>query len=254
MSPLAENDIRDRLRAALDDIQTSPRPLPELRRAVIRRRRERQLALIAAAGVLAVAGITAGLATAGGAGPRDKVVPEKQVDPVPALHRYVKASHGTSLTALVTGADGGTYAADLEAGKVHVLSFDGRVWTSVAQLGSPISGPPIIAVRPGPRGAGDSAAFQVDLPGGDQVYNGIVVDSGTWRYADFDCGKTTVACSGRGHRATRYSTDGTEINGAFHSEPNSCNPNCAAGTRYDVTWRWDPTYAVFVVASSFKMQ
>jgi hypothetical protein len=256
MSPLAENDVRDRLHSALDDIRPAQRPLTELRRAITRRRRQRQVTVMVAAGVLAAAGISIGLAATGPSGPprSDRIVPRKQMDPVPALGDYIVANHGTSPTTPVTGADGGTYAADIQAGRVHVLSFDGSLWSSVAELGAPMPGPPVVAVHRGPDGAGDAAAFQVDEAGGDAVYNGVVVhDDSQWHYADFDCGTTAVACAEGGHKATTWQVDATEVGGAFHSEPNSCTPSCVAGTRYDVTWHWDRTQGVFVVASSVKM-
>lgn len=252
--PVAESDVRSRLQTALAEFQAPARPLADLRRAVMRRRRQRQVAAMVAAGVLAGAGISIGLVATGGPGPHDRIKATTTADPVKTLHSYVVAQHGSSPTAALIGADGGTYAADIEGGKVHVLSFDGQGWASVAELGSPLPGPPIVAVRRGPDGAGNAAAFQVDVAGGDSVDNGIVVsDGGAWRYADFDCGTTTVACAGRGHRATKFAVDGTEVNGVFHSEPNSCSPSCVAGTRYDVTWRWDSTFGVFVVASAVKM-
>ena len=256
MSPLAENDLRTRLHSALEDIQPVTRPLADLRRSVIRRRRQRQAAVMVAAGIVAAAGISIGLAATGPSGPPrgDKIVPRKQIDPVPALADYVRASHGTSATGVVAGADGNTYAADIEAGKVHILSFDGAIWSSVAELGAPMPGPPVVAVHVGPDGAGDAAAFQVDEAGGDAVYNGVVVNvAGQWRYAGFDCGATDVACAAGGHKVTKWQVDATEVARAFHSEPNSCTPSCVAGTRYDVTWRWDSSRRVFVAASSVKM-
>jgi hypothetical protein len=257
-SPLAESDVRSRLQSALDDIKPSSRPLADVRRAIVRRRRRRQAAAMVAAGVLVAVGISVGLAATGGSdgGRGDRLVPEvpAPVDPTLALNTYVTTHKATSPTHAVTTPDGGTYAADIEAGRVHVLSFDGHVWSSAAELGSPMPGPPVVAVHPGPDAAGDAAAFQVDEAGGDAVYNGVIVNvRGGWSYADFDCGTTAVACAAGGHRATTWQIDATEVKGAFHSEPNSCTPSCVAGTRYDVTWRWDGTQGVFVVASSVKV-
>ena len=256
MSPLAENDLRDRLHSALDDIRPAQRPLTELRRAVTRRRRQRQAAVMAAAGVLAATGISIGLAANGPSGPprTDKIVPQKPADPVVALTIYLGTHDSSSPTLPVDGADGGTYAADIENGRVDVLSFDGAAWSSVAELGGPMPGPPVVAVHVGPDGAGDAVAFQVDEAGGDAVYNGVLVhNDGAWEYANFDCGTTSVACAAGGHKATLWQVDATEVHGAIHSEPNSCNPSCVAGTRYDVTWRWDKALGVFVVESSVKM-
>ena len=255
MSPLAENDVRARLHSALEDIQPVTRPLVELRRSVNRRRRRRQAAVMVAAGLVAASGISIGLAAARPSGPprSDKIVPQKHIDPVSALRAYLVAHHGTSPTPIITGADGGTYAAFLEAGKPKVLSFDGTAWSSVTPLGSPMKGVPVVAVRRGPDGAGDAAAFQVDFAGGDAVYNGVIVHArGQWQFAFFHCGKLAVACT-RNVRDIDVQVDGTEVNHVFHSEPNSCSPTCVAGTRYDVTWRWDSTQGVFVVASSVKM-
>jgi hypothetical protein len=145
----------------------------------------------------------------------------------------------------------GTFAVDVVGERVHVLAFDGTGWTSVTDLGSPLGRVPPVDTARGPEGAGDGVTFQIDLAGADAVFNGIVVrDQGSWRYADFDCGTTAVACAGDPGNATRYAVNGTEVDGTFHSEPNDCDPSCAGGTHYDVAWRWNPTYGTFAVASS----
>lgn len=255
-APLTEDDVRSHLHAVLDEVDATPRPFAELHRAVATRRRNRRLTGGIAAAAILGAGVRIGLTYAGGpdAGRADKLVPAHPVDPVPALRAYVAAHHGTSPTTPLRGPDGGIYAADLEAGKVHVLSFAGQSWFSVAEPGSPLPGPPLVAVRRGPEDVGPGAvAFQVDVAGGDAVLNGILVGAGAgWDYADFDCGTTRVACAGDGNNATKYQVDGTEVDHIFHSEPNTCAPSCVAGTRYDVTWRWDSTYGVFVVGSAVK--
>jgi hypothetical protein len=264
---LSEDDVRAHLHGALDEVDVSARPFAELHHAVTaRRRRRRVVGASVVAAVLGV-GIAAGLSVTGGNGHRDGAVIQPvapKVDPAVALRDYVSANDATSPTAVITGADGGTYAADIESGKVHVLSFDGQSWGSVAEPGSPLSssalpgsaqpGPPVVAVHRGPDLADHGVAFQVDVAGGDAVFNGILVGIGAgWNYADFDCGKTKVACAAGGDKATTYAVDGTEVDHTFHSEPNDCTPSCVTGTRYDVTWRWDPTYGVFVVQSAVTM-
>jgi hypothetical protein len=254
--PLTEDDVRAHLHGALDEVDVLPRPFAELRSAVTVRRRHRRIAGATVVAAVLGVGIASGLSAVGGNEHRDGAViqpVEPKVDPAVALRNYVSANSATSPTAVIAAPDGGTYAADIEAGKVHVLSFEGHVWSSVAELGAPLTGPPVIAVHRGPDGAGSAAAFQVDEAGADAVFNGVVVSiGGEWHYATFDCGTTAVACAGGRNKATTYAVDGTEVGGAFHSEPNDCTPNCAEGTRYDVTWRWDSTLGVFVVDSAVK--
>lgn len=255
--PLTEDDVRAHLHTALDEVSATPRPFNELHRAVtVRRRQRRGAGAVVTAAVLGV-GIAGGLSAVGGHDHRRGAVIEPiepKVDPAVALRNYVTANNGTSPTAVIGGADGGTYAADIEAGKVQVLSFDGHVWSSVVQLGAPLPGPPVIAAHRGPDGAGSAAAFQVDEAGGDAVFNGVVVNvGGEWRYANFDCGSTDVACAAGAGKVTTYEYDATEVDHAFHSEAKVCTPSCVAGARYDVTWRWDAASGGFVVDSAVKM-
>jgi hypothetical protein len=90
------------------------------------------------------------------------------------------------------------------------------------------------------------ASFALRYTGGDVSYFGGVIydDNGTWTDAQFgSCGHHKLCYPGN------EEPYGHPVSDRFVSVSNDCAPDCAAGTQYRVTWRWNAAARKFEAVS-----
>lgn len=279
---LDPNEVSDRLHAALDNMTVTPPPAADLHRAIRVKRHHRLVVGGAGTALLAAAATTVLVLASSGQPARHRAnveigtqpsspVPQTTPSPTPstdgttnqvpqpgsvstaaarALPTYLAEHGGTDATGPVQDARG-IWAADVEGGNAHVLSYTGGSWRSVADPGVPLAGVPIAGTAVGLSDVNGDVSFLVDSAGADSSPDGIlVVIDGGWQFAGFDCGTTTAACAGAPGATTSYQYELAVTGGVLRSSDNNCSPSCAGGTTYDVAWAWNPTVDQFDVASA----
>ena len=169
-----------------------------------------------------------------------------------SLTRYASAHDGKHVAGPVV--DGthyfGAYAT--KQGIVVVRYADGAWRADGAPITKYGAGQYIVRLADGGEVVPGHASFAVRTIGGDVSYfGGVLYDAnGTWTPARFaKCpNHKALSCAYAGN-SQPY---GHVASGEFVSVSNNCTPNCAAGTDFLITWRWDSTKKQFVVADVTK--
>lgn len=249
MNPINEKEIRERLERAVAPIDPVAPPLDAIRERAVKLRRFR---ISAGGGLLAAAAAAVTVAVV--------VVPANgsqrvhaAATPSPAsLSRYASAHDGKHVAGPV--ADGTHYVGAYTTKQaIVVVRYADGAWHAD---GAPITkyGPGRFVLRLADGGdvVTGHASFTVRTLGGDVSYfGGVLYDAnGTWTVAHF------AKCPN--HKALSCAYAGNEqpyghvALGSFVSVSNNCTPNCAAGTDYLITWKWNAATKQFAVADVTK--
>jgi hypothetical protein len=165
-----------------------------------------------------------------------------------SLVAYAKAHGGLKVAGPYAG-NPGWFGAFSTKRAIVVVDFAGH-WRpdgpAVKSLGK---GKFVTRLGRGPRlgAAATTPSIAVRILGGDVSYFGSVLRRGAnrWQPASF---------GGCGHHKLCFTPSNSEPYGhrvgkRFVSISNNCTPNCAAGTEYRVTWRWNAGTSKFVAKS-----
>jgi hypothetical protein len=248
MNPVAEQTVRDLLEQAVAPLTPIAPPLDAVRARADRRRR---LRLWLGAGMAAVtaAVVAVVLVVVPGEEPHQATIAAPPS--VESLTAYAAAHGGKQVAGPITTATGYYGAFTVKRG-VQVVRYrdawrpDGAVITKY--------GPGRWVVRLSGAGAviPGGAAFEIRYQGGDVSYFGGVLSNagGTWRAERFKrCQVKLVSCVYPGVTQPY----GHVADGRFVSMHNDCEPYCAAGHLYRVTWRWNPSEERFEVADAHRV-
>jgi hypothetical protein len=244
MTKMTEQEIRERLERAVAPIDPIAPPLDALRASAVKLRRFR---ISVGGGLLAAAAaaVTVAVVVVPASGSSHVSVASS---PTPAsLNAYASAHGGKHVVGPIK--DVTHYAGAYTTKKaIVVVRFANGGWH--------VDGKPITKYGPGmyvqnltDAGAVIPGAGAIDVrtQGGDVTYfGGILYDaSGTWTPAKFGtCGHHKLCypgtTEGYGHVAP---------SGSFVSLVNNCEPYCAAGTDYRITWAWSAAKERFEATS-----
>jgi hypothetical protein len=246
MNEMTEKEIRERLERAVAPIDPVAPALDVLRERAVKLRRFRisvgggLLAAAAAAVTVAVVVVPAN----GSSSVHVAAAPSQS-----SLTKYAADHGGKHASAPVV--DGSHYVGAYSTKNgIQVVSFGNGAWradgSEITKYGPAIKLGDASGVIPG------HAAFAVRTIGGDVSYfGGVLYDAnGTWTPAHF------AKCPA--HKALSCAYAGNEqpyghiVGGEFYSVSNNCLPNCAAGTDYSITWRWNPAKKQFAAAEIAK--
>ena len=244
-STLSANEVRQRLQSALEEITPLERPVPELRHAVGRRKRQRWFLAGGLGSALAGAAAAVVVTLVVGSNTTARLPISKSPTP-PPLATYAHEHGGKRVAGPVNDASGEYGAYTTKKQIVVVKAVDGQ-WQ---QDGKPLHNPGFLSgFRVGPTINSAGATFLLKTVGGDVSYFGMVVirlDNG-WHFARF--GKCGAGQCYPGNSEPYLRAGGSAD---VFSINNDCTPYCAAGTMYRVAWSWDPEQQKFFAASVTK--
>ena len=249
MNDINEQEIRERLERAVAPIDPIAPPLDAVRARAVKLRRFR---ISAGGGLLAAAAAAVTLAVV--------VVPANGSQNV----RVASAPSRTSLTSYAS-AHGGKHVAGPELDSSgYVGAYTTKQAIVIVRYGAGRwhpDGAPVTKYGPGKyvqrlSVGGDvvtgHASVAVRTIGGDVSYfGGMLYDAnGTWTPAHF------AKCAHHPNLSCAYAGSeqpyGHVVSGRFYSVSNNCMPNCAGGTDYSITWRWDAAKKQFEATQIVK--
>ena len=243
MNQLDEKEIRERLDRAVAPIDPIAPPLDSLRQRAVKLRRVRVSAgggLLAAAAAAVTAAVI--VAPAHGSSTLNAAAPSRA-----SLTTFAAAQHGKHITGPIV--DGSHYAGAFTTKKAIVVAeYRSAGWHTVRTFTSYGDGQYVLKLSDGGSVIPGHASFALRTVGGDVSYfGGVVYDAnGSWRGAHF------AKCAGHPNLGCAYAGGeqpyGHVVNGRFVAIYDNCTPNCAEGTDYRVTWRWDEPQHRFTVA------
>jgi hypothetical protein len=235
MTATPQKEIRELLVRAVAPIDPVAPPLDDIRERAVKLRRFR---ISAGGGLLAAAAAAVTVAVvvvpASGSSAAHVAAAPSQA----SLTSYASAHGGKHVAGPIL--DGSHYVGAFATKKaIVVVKFGAGSWHADGKPVTKYGGGHLIrkiadagSVVPG------AASFVVHTLGGDVSYfGGVLYDAnGTWTSARF------AKCPGHPNLSCAHSGDeqpyGHVVNGSFVSIHNNCEPNCAAGTNYAITWTW----------------
>jgi hypothetical protein len=241
-----QKEIRELLERAVAPIDPVGPPLDALRARAVKLRRFR---ISVGGGLLAAAAAAVSVAVVVVPANGSSRVHVAATPSQASLTKYASDHGGKHVSAPVV--DGNHYVGAYSTKNgIQVVSFAGGAWKAdggeITKYGPAIRLADASDVIPG------HAAFAVRTIGGDVSYfGGVLYDAnGTWTPAHFAKCPTHKALS------CAYAGDsepyGHIAQGKFVSVSNNCLPNCAAGTDYSITWRWNADKKRFAVTDIVK--
>lgn len=248
MNQLSADEVRQRLQSALEEITPRERPLPELRQAAGRRKRQRWF-LAGGLGAALAGAAAAVLVTlfVGSTNSKATLPPTATSSSPPPLAAYAHENGGKRVAGPVKDASGEYGAYTTKKQIIVVQAVDGQ-WQ---QDGKALHNPGFLSgFRVGPTIDSAGATFLLKTTGADISYAGMVIlrldDS--WHFARFGKCGAGQCYPGNSEPYLRVGGPADLI-----SINNDCTPYCAAGTTYRVAWSWDPEQQKFFAVSVTKL-
>lgn len=246
MNALDETEVREQLKQALDVLDPTPPPYGAIAARATKRRRRLRISAglggVALAGACALVGVAiVGLGSGGNATITASAGPSGQsLQDFATAHGALSGGRFGRQIGGPYETSGGFYGAFTVKHGAQIARWDGSAWQ--------LDGATITKQGPGQfiERFGDGPALGTSLTptiyergmGGDVSYFGTILarTPDGWKGAKFG------AC---GHHKLCYPSDaepyGHLVGNDVRSVNNDCTPDCASGTEYRITWRWDMT-------------
>lgn len=247
MNEINEKEIRERLERAVAPLDPVAPPLDALRERAVKLRRFR---ISVGGGLVAVAAAAVTVAVVVVPANGSQSLHTATAPSAASLSKYAAAHDGKHVAGPI--GSGPYYGAYADKAGIEVVKYAGGAWHADGTVSKYGTGRFVMRIADGGDIVPGAVSFVERYRGGDVSYfGGVLYDAnGTWTAAHF------AKCPNHKALSCAYAGDsqpyGHIAMGKFVSVSNNCTPNCAAGTNYVITWRWDGAHKQFVAANVTK--